>query len=98
MAQYEEAIELLYSVILKKWTRFDGIEMVVLNELNHVIDIAKKNGVSEFDVDPRLIKLLDLGIRIVMTWSTDMTDIDLHVEEPNDLMVKLHFTKIIEPE
>jgi len=34
-------------------------------------------------VDPRLIKLLDVDIRIVMTWHADMTDIDLWVTEPS---------------
>ena len=29
-----------------------------------------------------LIKLLDPDLRIVMTWDTDNTDIDLHVTEP----------------
>ena len=80
--QFTPAIELLYSILLKQWDRFDGIELVVLNELNHVIHQAKKNGINEFDIDPRLIKLLDLGVRIVMTWDADLTDIDLHVEEP----------------
>ena len=29
------------------------------------------------EVDPRLVKLLDVDMRIVMTWDADMTDIDL---------------------
>jgi hypothetical protein len=34
-------------------------------------------------VDERLKKLLDLDLRIVMTWDADMTDIDIHVTEPS---------------
>jgi uncharacterized protein YfaP (DUF2135 family) len=34
-------------------------------------------------VDPRLIKNLDVDIRIVLTWDTDLTDMDLWVIEPS---------------
>lgn len=81
--RYAEAIDVLYNVVLTKWDRFDGIELTVLNELNHVIHQAKKAGITEFNIDPRFVKLLDVDIRIVMTWDTDATDIDLHVIEPN---------------
>jgi len=33
-------------------------------------------------VDSRLIKLLDVDLRIIMTWDADMTDMDLWVTEP----------------
>jgi uncharacterized protein YfaP (DUF2135 family) len=33
-------------------------------------------------VDPRLVKLLDTDLRIVLTWDTDQTDMDLWVVEP----------------
>ena len=82
-AQYDEAIEILYSIVLKEWGRFEGIETVVINELNNVIAQAKKAGVTEFNIDSRFIKLLDVDVRIVMTWDADLTDIDLHVIEPN---------------
>lgn len=82
--QYGKAIELLYNVILKKWdNRFEGIELVALNELNQILVQAPKKGVDTSMIDPRLIKQLDLDIRIVMSWDADLTDIDLHVIEPN---------------
>jgi uncharacterized protein YfaP (DUF2135 family) len=34
-------------------------------------------------LDTRLRKLLDLDVRIVMTWDTDQTDMDLWVLEPS---------------
>jgi len=81
--EYDQAIELLYSIIIKYWDRFEGIELVVLNELNSVIAKAKEVDVKNLNIDPRFLKLLDLDIRIVMTWDADLTDIDLHVIEPN---------------
>jgi hypothetical protein len=34
-------------------------------------------------IDKRLIANLDLDVRISMSWDADLTDIDLHVHEPN---------------
>ncbi len=34
-------------------------------------------------VDQRLIKLLDIDVRIILTWDADMTDMDLWVTEPS---------------
>ena len=34
-------------------------------------------------VDQRLIKLLDVDVRIILTWDADMTDMDLWVTEPS---------------
>ncbi len=81
--KYEQAIDLLYQVVLKDWDRFAEIELIALMELNRLIPEAKEAGVKAFNIDPRLIKLLDLDIRIVMTWDADMTDIDLWVLEPS---------------
>jgi uncharacterized protein YfaP (DUF2135 family) len=34
-------------------------------------------------LDPRLVALLDVDIRIVVEWNTEETDLDLWVDEPN---------------
>lgn len=81
--EYRRAIELLYKVVLGKWDRFEGIELIALMELNALIPKAKSAGVADVPVDPRLVKLLDVDIRIVLTWDADMTDIDLWVTEPS---------------
>ncbi|MCP4623283.1 MAG: DUF2135 domain-containing protein [bacterium] len=39
---------------------------------------------EEIPVDPRLIKLLDVDLRIALTWYADMTDIDPWVTEPSE--------------
>ncbi len=81
--KFSRAVELLYDVVLKDWTRFVEIELIALMEMNHIIAKAKTAGVKDFNVDERLVKLLDLGVRIVMTWDADATDIDLWVTEPS---------------
>lgn len=82
-ALYSRAIELLYHVVLNTWDRFEQIELIALMELNAMIPKAKAVGLEKINVDPRLIKLLDVDIRIVMTWDADNTDMDLHVIEPS---------------
>jgi hypothetical protein len=82
-ADYERALELLADVVMTKWDRFDEIELIALVELNHILSRARRVGVERAPVDERLVKPIDLDVRIVMTWDTDMTDMDLHVIEPS---------------
>jgi Ca-activated chloride channel homolog len=81
VADLERAIDLLYHVVLNKWDRFEEIELLTLMELNQVIPKARVAGVKDIPVDGRLVKPLDLDVRIVMTWDADLTDMDLHVIE-----------------
>ena len=83
-ADYDRAIDLLAQVVMRRWDdRFPEIEVIALEEVNRIIPRAKAAGVSVIPLDPRLIKLLDVDVRIVMTWSADNTDIDLWVTEPS---------------
>jgi|WetSurMetagenome_2_1015567.scaffolds.fasta_scaffold14128_2 Ca-activated chloride channel homolog len=81
--QYARAIELLTQVIMKQWDRFDEIEVIALMELNRIIPLAREAGKTEISLDRRLIKLLDVDVRIVLTWDADNTDVDLWVTEPS---------------
>jgi Ca-activated chloride channel family protein len=80
---YQRAIELLYRVVLTRWDRFPEIELTALTELNNLIVKARAAGQSGFAVDPRLVRNLDLDVRIVLTWDADLTDMDLWVIEPS---------------
>jgi Ca-activated chloride channel homolog len=77
------AMELFYEVIMRQWDRFPEIEIIALMELNRLIHLARKKqmGVPE-GFDRRLERHLDLDIRISMSWDADLTDVDLHVFEP----------------
>lgn len=85
LMEYDRAVELLYRVVLGQWDRFDQIELVALMEMNNMIRKARSLGIrpSDFTVDPRLVKMLDLDLRVVLTWDTDLTDMDLWVIEPS---------------
>ena len=83
-ADYARAIDLLVHVVLGRWDeRFPEIEVIALEEVNDLTPRAKAAGASELPLDPRLLKLLDVDVRIVMTWHADNTDIDLWVTEPS---------------
>ena len=57
--------------------------MPVLMELNRILVRAEPFGVGPGKLDPRLIKPLDLDIRIVMTWYGGTRGIGLRVTEPS---------------
>jgi len=82
-ANYRRAIGLLYKVVLREWDRFAEIELIALMELNALIREAKAAGVKDIPIDPRLVKLLDCDVRIILTWDADLTDMDLWVTEPS---------------
>jgi Ca-activated chloride channel homolog len=82
--KYRRAMELLNHVIMTPWDdRFYNIEVIALMELNRIIPLARAQGITAIPLDPRLIRLLNVDARIVLTWDADMTDIDLWVTEPS---------------
>lgn len=77
------AMNLLYDVIERDWERFPEIELIALMELNRLIARASERGIATpARIDRRLIQLLDLDLRISLSWDLDLTDVDLHVFEP----------------
>ena len=81
-ADAARAVALLYEVVQREWERFPEIELVALMELNRLLALAEGAGLQVPPVDPRLRRLLDLDLRISMSWDADLTDVDLHVLEP----------------
>ena len=80
---YQRALDLLARVVMDEWERFAEIELLALVELNNFLPKAQQLGEVRIPVDQRLIKPLDMDIRIVMSWDADLTDMDLHVIEPS---------------
>ncbi len=82
----ERAVALLWDVGRTGWDRFPDTDVVALMELNRIFARAERLGFapirSAARVDPRVRKLLDLDLRISLSWDADMTDVDLHVLEP----------------
>ena len=78
------AMHLLYDVITRSWQRFPQIELIALMELNRLIKLTEDKAIEVPErIDPRLIRHLDLDVRISMSWDADLTDVDLHVFEPD---------------
>jgi tetratricopeptide (TPR) repeat protein len=78
------AIDLLTQVIMTPWDGdYDGIELISLMEVNRLIPRYRTLGGSDVPLDPRLIALLDVDLRVVIEWNTEETDLDLWVDEPN---------------
>jgi tetratricopeptide (TPR) repeat protein len=85
-SDYLRALDLLNTVILGEWNdRFPEIEVVALMDANRLIAVMQREKLPDLDrveLDKRLRQLLDVDVRITLTWDTDETDMDLWVTEP----------------
>ncbi len=85
--EYRRAIELLNRIVLGEWDgRFPQIEVIALEEANRMIAILERDpgfGPVEIPIDARLRHSLAMDLRVVLTWDTDLTDMDLWVVEPS---------------
>jgi hypothetical protein len=81
----EEALDNLYYILTHTWSRFPHIKSVVINEFNAILALNQNINKNKFD--PRLIYLMPVDLRIVMNWSADNSDIDLHVTDQYDEIV-----------
>lgn len=84
---YSRAIALLNQVVIGNWDgRFPGVEVIALNEANRnlaLINAMPHPANWSPPIDNKLRKLMDVDVRILLTWDTDLTDIDLWVVEPS---------------
>lgn len=79
----QEAVDKLYEVALRPWAdRFPDIETIALADMNAIIARSGKQ-LDLGAIDKRLLAVLPVELRIVLTWDADNTDIDLHVTDPN---------------
>ncbi|MDY3868893.1 MAG: VIT domain-containing protein, partial [Pyramidobacter sp.] len=78
----QEAAEMLYETVRLTFDRvFPGIEVIALSELNALL--ARNPSVNTSFMDRQFIAPMPLDLRVVLSWDTDNTDIDLHVIDPN---------------
>ena len=79
--QYQAAVDALYEVVVRPWDgRFDGISLIALDELTRLI---ARERVDASAVDPRLRRAMPLDLRVVLSWDSDNSDMDLWVTDPN---------------
>ena len=81
--EYQQAVETLYKVVERPWdSRFRDIQLIVMNEINDLVNTQK--GIRTSFIDKRLLKKEPVDIRVVLTWDTDNSDMDLWVTDPED--------------
>jgi Ca-activated chloride channel family protein len=81
--QPQRAVDALHEVVRRSWSdRFAGIDMIALAELNAIVARAPAK-VDTRAIDPRLLRNLPVGLRTVLTWDADSTDMDLWVTQPD---------------
>jgi hypothetical protein len=80
---YQFAIENYYRAALESNDDPDGLPVVALTEMNRLISSAVENGASINMIDQKFIGLQHYDIRATVSWSNNMTDVDLHVIEPS---------------
>lgn len=81
--EYQQAIETLYKVVERPWDqRFREVQLIVMNEINNIVNTQK--GLRTSFIDKRLLKKEPVDIRVVLTWDTDNSDMDLWVTDPEE--------------
>ena len=81
--EYQQAIETLYKVVENPWDqRFREVQLIVMNEIKNIVNTQK--GLRTSFIDKRLLKKEPVDIRVVLTWDTDNSDMDLWVTDPEE--------------
>ena len=81
---YARAVDLFTEIVVRRWdNRFAEVELPALMELNRLLARTKAYGIRFKGPDPRLCRLLDLDLRIVVTWDTGDAGLKLVVSEPS---------------
>jgi hypothetical protein len=91
VADWVRAINLLSEVVLMDTGRFYTIEVPALMEANRTLaalerwhrDVLGGETPPEVDLPDRLRQNLDCDLRVMLRWDTDLTDMDLWVNEPS---------------
>lgn len=85
---FQRALDLLNRIVTSEWDgRFPQVEVIALEEANRIASIVERNpglrAAVTNPVDLRLRQALTVDLRVVLTWDTDLTDMDLWVVEPS---------------
>lgn len=85
--RYKEALEQLYGILTQSYSpeaanRDDGIEEILVMEINNLIKL-QKSVTAKVAVEKKLVADLPVDMRVVINWNSQNTDIDLWVTDPN---------------
>lgn len=83
IGEFNKAVKILYTLVSKEFdARFEGIHLIALNEINHLL--KKHPNEIQATYIPTYFKVsMPMDIRVVLDWDQDNTDVDLWVNEPN---------------
>ncbi len=78
------AAQLLWQVVERDWHgRFPDIDLIALHELGALVAASNDPpDLTALGIPAELLAALPVGLRVVMTWDADNTDIDLWVIDP----------------
>lgn len=87
--KHQQAVDMLYVMATRTWDgRFPEVELIALNEMNHIIGLHPKD-VDVSKIPAALLYSVAADVRVVMDWDSDNCDIDLWVTDPS--AVKCYF-------
>lgn len=77
------AAALLWHVASGTWpSRFPDIDLIALHELTALLAAHPETDITGLGIPPELLSPVETGLRVVLTWDADNTDIDLWVIDP----------------
>jgi len=79
---YEKAFDAFDGIFWKDWGRFNPIKQIIFVEINNLVSMHG-NDLKTRHLSEEMNFPMPVDIRIVLSWSSDNTDIDLHVIDPN---------------
>jgi len=83
----QRAVALFWKVASSEWNgRFPDIELIALHELNNALAgtaSAAAIDLAKLGIDQRFLDPVAVGLRVVLNWDADNTDIDLWVTDPS---------------
>ncbi|PRY99933.1 uncharacterized protein DUF2135 [Marinilabilia salmonicolor] len=80
--EYNKALDMYLYILDNEWGRFEEIKDVVFNELNCLVALYG-DYLDLTKVSKDYIKSMPLDVRITIDWSSNESDIDLWVIDPN---------------
>ncbi|MDR2208459.1 MAG: DUF2135 domain-containing protein [Azoarcus sp.] len=78
--EYQKSLDTFYKIMTGMWGRFNSIKQITFVEMNNLIALNPKLDTSK--ISKELIFAMPVDVRVVLGWSTDSTDIDIHVKDP----------------
>ena len=80
----QRAASLLWQIATGSWSpRFAEVDLIALHELTALLAAHPEIDVAALQIPAELLAPVEVGLRVVLTWDADNTDIDLHVIDPS---------------